>query len=65
VFTCDGHLSDLGWMTYAVFVRDEDDPETTSCFAWGEDPEGLAAGDYDDERVGVEPTFALAGCVPP
>ena len=31
--------------------------------AWGEDPNGLAMGAYDDERVGAEPGFDLSGCI--
>jgi len=62
VFTCDNHINEPGWMTYAVYVEDIDDG-TGDCLALGADPSGLIAGAYDAERVGVEPSFALGACL--
>jgi hypothetical protein len=62
VFPCAGWLDDPGMMTVAVYVEDVDDG-APDCLAFGHDPAGLVAGDYDDERIGAPPSFDLSACV--
>jgi hypothetical protein len=61
VFTCDDHYSDNNFMTFAFGVMDQAGG-LADCFAFGEDPSGLADGDYDDERIGEDPDFNLSDC---
>jgi hypothetical protein len=62
VFTCDDHLNRSDVMTIAVYVEDVDSP-SSDCLALGHDPQGLVDGDYDGDRVGVEPSFDLSRCI--
>jgi hypothetical protein len=62
VFTCDDHINEPDWMTYAVYVEDIDDG-VSDCLVLGGDPGGLIAGDYDADRVGAEPSFDLSACI--
>jgi hypothetical protein len=61
VFTCDGHYTDNNFMTFAFGVKDQSG-NLVDCLAFGDDPSGLAAGDYNDDRIGDDPDFNLSDC---
>jgi hypothetical protein len=54
LFGCADHVEG-GTLTYVAKLGD------AGCVAWGDDPEGLVAGVYDDDLVN-EPQFSFAGC---
>jgi hypothetical protein len=58
-FTCEAHY-DNSVMTYAVSVSDLDG-NFSDCFAFGHDPRGLVAGDYDQDFINA-PSFDLSAC---
>lgn len=60
VFTCDDHYNDPAVMTYIARAYDINGA-FVDCVAWGDDPAGMLAGDYDEFNPMVD-TGELTGC---